>query len=107
MTQIRIIFPTDKQLKLISVPTNIDYKPYPREDYNTLEIIMLGFFSWEVNVPTAAQFLSYFGEFIVNEDDFNQSRDKFTDLVTMNFELQTDAWGMVTNCLFSTLNYFF
>lgn len=46
---------------------------YVKEDYNTLESIMLKMFDWEINLPTASTFGSYYGEFVVDESDFNNN----------------------------------
>lgn len=49
---------------------------YIKNDYNILERLMLKLFDWDLNVPTAATFATYYSEFVINETDFNSIIDK-------------------------------
>lgn len=44
---------------------------YQKSDYNILETLMLQLLKWDLNIPTAATFATYFVEFVVDECDFD------------------------------------
>lgn len=62
---------------------------------------MLSFFSWDVNVPTASMFLSYYIEFIVNVDDFEGSIGKYANIGIMTNALKSHAANLIEVSLFS------
>lgn len=63
-------------------------KEYPNANYVTLEKLMLIFFKWNVNIPTAATFCEFYIEFISNAKDFQNNRhERFTSIRNMKESL--------------------
>lgn len=79
-----------------------------KTDYNMLETIMLKLFDWDINIPTAATFGSYYAEFIADEMDFNEKRHiAYKCFDEFKKAIKSDAMHFIDKSLFgesSSLN---
>lgn len=57
-------------------------------------------FEWDINLPTAATFCSYYIEFVVNENDFRENRDQYPNFEAMKTEVKSIVWKLLELSLF-------
>ncbi|XP_031637457.1 cyclin-J [Contarinia nasturtii] len=72
---------------------------YSKEDYNILETIMLRMLDWDLTVPTAIVFATYYAEFIITEVDYSKSCD-FDSFEHFKNDLKSDVIDFVNLSLF-------
>lgn len=61
---------------------------------------MLKLFDWEVNIPTASTFCSYYAEFVVDETDFNDFQGMFDSFEDFKHDIKTQTIDFVDLSLF-------
>lgn len=72
-----------------------------RNDYNTLETIMLKLFDWDVNIPTTATFGSYYAEFITDERDFTvEIHNSYKNFDDFKKAIKSDVMHFIDKSIF-------
>lgn len=79
---------------------SVVFTSYSIEDYITMEVLLLKLFKWDANLPTAASFCSYFIEFIVNENDYNENLCNYSSLDDMRKTIKPFVWDLLQQSLY-------
>lgn len=65
-----------------------------------MEVVLLELFDWDVNLPTAATFCSYFIEFVVNEKDYHENPCNYSSFDDMKKTIKPLVWNLLQQTLF-------